>query len=101
MGQPMETLLELSKHIGDTRARVSLTVAAIATATASGSGSAAARAEATGGLRVNTALQDAAEKLGHISAAREAVARLGQLATAAAMDESELPALRAARRATQ
>ena len=68
-------------------------MAAIATATLSSSGGVAARAEATGSLRVNAALQDAAEKLGAISAAREAVARLGQLATASARDKSESPGL--------
>jgi hypothetical protein len=45
---------------------------------------------------INSALQEAAEKLGASPASQEEVARLGELQQAAARDESESPALREA-----
>ena len=56
------------------------------------------RHEAAGSVRVSMALQEAAEELGANSAAREAVARWGQLQQAASRDTSESTALRIAAR---
>ena len=47
-------------------------------------------------MKVNAAVHEAAEQLGRNPIAREEVARLGRLAIAAAKDETEAPALRAA-----
>ena len=66
-----------------------------------GSGSAAARAAAPDGVRVNQAVLEAAEELGRDAEAMEQVRRLGRLASAAAKNEAEAPALRAAAKAVR
>ena len=96
MGQSMSVMLAQNNHVGDMRARVVLTMSAMAAATAASGSGAAMRHEAAGSVRINGALQAAAEELGANSAAREAEARLGQLQQAASRDEGESPALREA-----
>ena len=65
----------------DGMGRVYLTLSAMAVATAAGgSGGGKARTSAAGEVRIiNSALQEAAEKLGASPASQEEVARLGKL----------------------
>ena len=96
----MQSLLDLcSVDVEDRRSRVSLAVAEIALATQAGGSGTASRSAATDGAKVNQAEHEAADQLGRDADAREEVAQLGRLATAAAKDEAEAPALRAAARA--
>ena len=97
MGQTMSAMLAQNDHLTG-RARVVLTVSSIAQATSGSSGGAAARHEAAGCVRINGALQAAAEAFGADPAAREELAWLGQLQQAASKDEgeSDSPALREA-----
>ena len=99
MGHTMQSLFEMSSLVGNPQARAVLTVSEIALAMKEGSGSAAARSAAPDGARVNQAVLEAAEELGRDTEAMEQVRRLGQLASAAAKNEAEAPALRAAAKA--
>ena len=94
MGHTMQSLLGLSNLVGNPQARAALTVSDIALAMQEGSGSAAARSAAPDGVRVSQAVLKAAEELGRDAEAMELVRWLGRLASAAAKNEAEAPALR-------